>query len=339
MSALQWSVEAITLPLRYTWKISRNATTEKTNLIVKVTDGTFTGIGEAAPNIRYGETPELLLGQFSKFAAAAPDFAAGHKGIIDHCESAGAAYALRFAIESAWLHFLCEGRRSDLLQRLKTEFRNNVPISYTIPIMDPSELRAFYDGLRLSRFPLIKLKIDRERAEDLTRELVSFCRQPVLLDANEAFTDVEDCIRFLERLKKLPLEIVEQPLPSSMTEEAKYLKQYCPFPLFADEAITHDPDFDLLQQCFDGVNMKLMKAGGYWAGAEILREAKRRGMRTMIGCMVETTLGISSALHLSSLADYVDLDSFLLLKEEPFGLLRETDGLLSYTDPEKITVR
>jgi L-alanine-DL-glutamate epimerase-like enolase superfamily enzyme len=157
-----------------------------------------------------------------------------------------------------------------------------------------------------------------------------------LLDANEAFTDVEDCIRFLERIRSIPLEIVEQPLPSALYEEAKYLKRYCPFPLFADEAITHDPDFDRIQECYDGINMKLMKTGGYRQGVEILREARRRGMRTMIGCMVETSLGISSALHLASLADYADLDSYLLLKDEPFGLLQEQNGILSYTDPEKI---
>lgn len=336
MPALHWTFEAVTLPLRYTWKISRNASTEKTNLIVRVSDGVSSGAGEAAPNIRYGETPQAVQEQFNRFAGSAPASFRSEEELREHCERHGLAYALRFAIESAWMHLEAAGNRRALLNRLQVSFRNDVPISYTVPIMDPAELKGFYAGQRLERFPLIKLKIDRDRAEDLTRELTSFCRQPVLLDANEAFTDVEDCIRFMERIRSLPLEIVEQPLPSALYEEAKYLKRHCPFPLFADEAITHDPDFDRIQECYDGINMKLMKAGGYRQGVDILREAKRRGMKTMIGCMVETSLGISSALHLASLADYADLDSYLLLKDEPFGLLQEQNGILRYSDPEKI---
>ena len=84
------------------------------------------------------------------------------------------------------------------------------------------------------------------------------------------------------------------------------------------------------------INMKLMKTGSYSNGLRILREAKAAGMRTMIGCMVETTLGISSALNLSGLADYVDLDSFLLLKDEPFVLVKEQNGILYFKDADKL---
>ena len=81
---------------------------------------------------------------------------------------------------------------------------------------------------------------------------------------------------------------------------------------------------------FDGVNVKLMKAGGYLNGIRLLKEAKANKMQTMIGCMVETTLGISAGMHLCSLADYVDLDSFLLLKNEPFNKIHEMDGELLF---------
>jgi L-alanine-DL-glutamate epimerase-like enolase superfamily enzyme len=118
-------------------------------------------------------------------------------------------------------------------------------------------------------------------------------------------------------------------MPSSLTEESVYLKKYAPFPLFADESITAEADFSVLKKMFDGVNVKLMKAGGYLNGIRLLREAKKQNMQTMIGCMVETTLGISSAMNLCSLADYVDLDSFLLVKNEPFKLVEEHGGKLS----------
>lgn len=332
----EWSIQEEVLPLQYTWKISRNATDEKRNLIVIVSDGVRQGKGEAAPNIRYGETPELLLEQFHRFQHALSGEVVGLEKLDDVFARQQTAYALRFAIESAWFHFTSEGQRPALLQRLGLGFRNHVPTSYTIPIMDPGMVSDFFGKHRLNRFAHIKLKINRELAEDLLKVVVKLTDKPVMLDANEAFTDVEDCIRYLEKIKRLPLELVEQPLPSALQDESIYLKRYCPFTLFADEAITHDADFDWLRQSFDGINMKLMKAGGYRNGLRLLQQARHYGLRTMIGCMVETTLGIASAMNLSSLADYVDLDSYLLLKEEPFRLVTENDGILSFRNPERI---
>ena len=103
---------------------------------------------------------------------------------------------------------------------------------------------------------------------------------------------------FLEKDQKLPVEFVEQPIPAGMNEESTYLKKYSPFPLFADESITHSADFGILKTQFDGVNVKLMKAGSYMNGIRLLTEARKRGMKTMIGCMVETTLGIRSGMNL-----------------------------------------
>lgn len=337
MKQSDWSLETIQLPLRYTWKISRNATDEKVNLLVSFRHNGTSGRGEAAPNIRYGETPELLHEQFRKFVTSAPDSFNDTAELQAHCEAEGLSFALRFAIESAWQHATCRNSRTELLKHLEVPLADKVPTAYTIPIMDPGQLKAFYSDQQLERFKYVKLKVNTELAEDLVRQLCGFSNQRVLLDANEAFTDVEECIRFLERIRKLPLELVEQPLPSSMEDEARYLKNYCPFPLFADEAITHDTDVARLKDSYDGVNMKLMKAGGYETGLHILRAAKKLGMQTMIGCMVETSLGISSAMHLCGLADYADLDSFLLLKSEPFGLLKEENGLLSYTEADKIS--
>jgi L-alanine-DL-glutamate epimerase-like enolase superfamily enzyme len=119
---------------------------------------------------------------------------------------------------------------------------------------------------------------------------------------------------------------------SSKAEEYLHLKKHTPFALMADESVTHEADFDLIQNQFHGVNMKLMKAGGYLSGIKILNETRKRGMKTMIGCMVETSLGISSAIRLCTGIDFIDLDGSLILKEDPFGLIREQDGILFLND-------
>ena len=333
---MHWKIQTITLPLKYTWKISRNATDEKTNFIISCGDHYYSGKGEAAPNIRYGETPELLLQEFESFSRSADQPIESAEELNELFERLNISYALRFAITSAWTHFRFKGNRKALIQEFRLPFKDQVPISYTVPIMDPGQLKKFFQEQQLQRFPLIKLKINRELAFDLTRQLSIIGNQNILLDANEAFTDVEDCIRFLEQCKNFPIELVEQPLPSSMKEEATYMKRYSPFPVFADESITHQPDMDYIINSYHGINMKLMKAGGYMEGKRILTEAKKAGMKTMIGCMVETTLGISSALHLCGLADYADLDSFLLIQNEPYHLLQEKEGILSYANANSI---
>ena len=204
-----------------------------------------------------------------------------------------------------------------------------IPISYTIPIMEPGAIKVFYEEQKLSRFPFIKLKINDDSAYDCLNYLISFSEVPIMVDANEGFKDVEACIHFLEKIKKMPLVLVEQLLPASAIQESIYLKKYCPFTLFADETVTDQADFSYLKKAFDGINVKLMKAGSYANGIHLLKEARAHGMQTMIGCMVETTLGISSAMNLCGLTDYNDLDSFILLREEPFRLIKENNGQLT----------
>jgi len=325
---LTWTIEKIELPLKYTWKISRNASESKTNLLVCVSDGINLGWGEAAPNIRYGEMPGSLFAWFQEHSNLLPAEPVELETFGLALDKLAPAQALRFAMESAYIHYLSRALPSPVHSLLEVAPPTDAFTAYTIPIMEPGDMRKFYDEYRLDRFRFIKLKVGADSAWDAVSALASFCSRPLIIDANEAFLNPEDCIRWLEKIKSFRIEFVEQPMPSAYIEEALYLKKYCPLPLFADESITFNPDFSFLAKAFDGINMKLMKAGGYLNGIRILEEARKRGMKTMIGCMVETTLAISSAMQLNTLADYTDLDSFLLLKDEPFKMVSEIDGIL-----------
>jgi len=327
---IHWSIEKIILELKYTWRISRNASDQKTNLVVHVTDGECSGSGEAAPNVRYSETPEQLLTQFEYFMNHQTNEINSLEQLEDYLRQLSISNALRFAIESAYVHYLCRKEHQPVFTVLGIKKpAPSVSTSYSIPMMDIGEMKDFYDENKLGRFPFIKIKIDAESGSDAIGYLSRFCSQPLIVDANEAFKDVEACIYFLEKNKMKRIELMEQPLPSTMNEESVYLKKYSPFRIFADESIISDVDFSFLKKMFHGVNIKLMKAGGYLNGVHLLREAKNQNLQTMIGCMVETTLGISSGWNLTALADYVDLDSFLLVKNEPFSLVEEHEGKLS----------
>jgi L-alanine-DL-glutamate epimerase-like enolase superfamily enzyme len=327
---LIWSIEKKILELKYTWKISRNASDSKTNLLITVSDGTTTAQGEAAPNIRYDETPELTEKEFGNFLSQKPGSITSPGQLTEFLQRLPLSHALRFGIESAYIHYWCKTKNISVQEFLDIEKVNAVPISFSIPIMDTGKMKNFYEENKLQRFRYIKIKVNADEMLDAVSFLSTFCSQPLIVDANEAFTDVDQCIRTMEKLKKARIEFIEQPMPATMVDESIYLKKYSSFVLFGDESITNEADFTVLPKMFDGVNIKLMKAGGYLNAVSLLKEAKKAKMKTMIGCMVETTLAISSGLNLCSLADYADLDSFLVVKNEPFGLVSEDGGIVSY---------
>jgi L-alanine-DL-glutamate epimerase-like enolase superfamily enzyme len=147
-----------------------------------------------------------------------------------------------------------------------------------------------------------------------------------MIDANEAWTNVEALIAFIESIEKLPILFVEHPMPAALEAEYRHLKKHSKLPIMADESVLAEPNFDAIAQQFHGVNMKLMKAGSYQNGVRILQEARKRNMLCMVGCMVESTLGIKSAWDLCALADYADLDGCLIVDNEPYHLLHEEGG-------------
>ncbi|HEY8399797.1 MAG TPA: dipeptide epimerase, partial [Cytophagaceae bacterium] len=314
------------------WKISRNESTFKTNYFIRVSNGKLEGIGEVAPNIRYNETPELIKAQFSQFInsgiteSASPEEFSHNLSTLELCNS------LRFGIESAFIHFHCAHADTPVYKFLGLNAPKNIATTYTLPIMEPEKIRDFIETYNLKRFKSLKIKVNKTTGLDMIKEVSRISNHPLMIDANEAWTDVDELLMFMEQIKNNNILFIEQPLPSSHKEEYKYLKSKSPFLLIADESITNEVNMEEISNQFHGVNMKLMKAGGYLNGLRILKEAQSHSLKTMIGCMVETTLGIASALHLAAGIDFIDLDGFFLIKDEPFRLVKEENGVLNLNE-------
>ena len=137
----------------------------------------------------------------------------------------------------------------------------------------------------------------------------------------EAWTNVEDFFKFEQKIKHLNIEFIEQPFFAKDFHLYKDCKNKTHFPMMADESCTSDVDIQKLSHGFHMLNIKLMKTGGPLLAIKQLNEARALGMKTMIGCMIETGLGISQAKYLASLCDYFDLDGNLLLQEDPYKTL------------------
>ena len=137
-------------------------------------------------------------------------------------------------------------------------------------------------------------------------------------------------LNFIKRISQISkIDFIEQPLPARLNHEMIYLKGKCGVEFIADESITYDEDLSKLSLYFDGVNIKLMKSGTIRNAKKQLEKAKKLGLKTMLGCMIETSLGISFAYSLAKDVDYLDLDGFILIEDEPFQLLNEDKGLIS----------
>jgi L-alanine-DL-glutamate epimerase-like enolase superfamily enzyme len=324
---LLWSIQEQTLPLKYSWKISRNSSFFKRNFIISVISGNITAYGEVAPNIRYGETPDLIQGKFNHISSSLKEVK-DLQELTDVLDQEAIFSSLRFGIESAYIHLLSKKNNVPVYEQLGLKKPEDIYTSYTLPIMEIGEVKDFISRHNLLRFRYLKIKIDQETGSELIKEVSKVSLQPLRIDANEAWQNPDSLMVFMENCQKYNIQFFEQPLPSGMVPEYKYLKKISPYELIADESVTNHLDLEEIAAQFHGVNMKLMKAGGYLNGIKILQDSKNKGLKTMIGCMVETSLGIFSAINLCNGINYIDLDGHFLIENEPFNMVSEREGRL-----------
>jgi L-alanine-DL-glutamate epimerase-like enolase superfamily enzyme len=205
--------------------------------------------------------------------------------------------------------------------------------SFSIGISTPEIIRK--KVLAANDFPILKLKVgspgDRERLAAL-REVAA--TKPVRVDANEGWKTKEEALRMIEWLAADgKIEFVEQPMPAAQpVADWRWLKARSPLPIFADEAFRSPDDVAHCAECFHGVNVKLVKVGGVHRALAALKSASSAGLKTMLGCMVETSVLISAGAHLAEACDFLDLDGNLLITNDPFHGVSAKHGVLSFAD-------
>jgi L-alanine-DL-glutamate epimerase-like enolase superfamily enzyme len=324
------------LELASAWRIARGSTTHTFETVVirlEEADGLY-GIGEGAPISRYSESAGLIEAFCARVDAGTIRFddIPGSLASLDAIRpfSASAKCALDIALHDG------AARRSQLTthQFLQLHFYDYKHVtSFSIGIAPISELRE--KVLAAAEFPVLKIKL----GVDVDRELFTAVRavapdKRIRVDANEGWKTKEHALTMIEWLALDPLvEFVEQPLPASAPmEDWRWLKPRSPLPIFADESFHTIADVDRCAECFHGVNVKLVKTGGISGAMLALRAARKAGLKTMLGCMIETSILISAAAQLAELADCCDLDGNLLVTNDPYTGISARNGLLSFAD-------
>ena len=327
---LEWSLEKIDLPLKFPWKIARGTSLSKTNFVVTVECDGSKGQGEVAFNVRYNESENLIKEQFQLFLDHGAEEISSLEKLIAMVGELDLASSLCFGLESAMAHLNAHMSDRTIHQILCVPQVHGIHTSFSLPIMVPAKIQSFITEHNLSRFAALKIKLGSEGGLDIVREVQKYYTGPLRLDANEAYDDPAAFLKLTDDLKDVPIQFIEQPFAARNFEMYREIKGKSGFLIFADESLTSGEVTPEFKELFDGVNVKLMKAGGYMRGLKQLRTARELGLKTMLGCMVETSLGISSAMNIANNVDFYDLDGCLLISKDPFNAIQEDGGTLNY---------
>lgn len=193
--------------------------------------------------------------------------------------------------------------------------------SYTISIDTEKEMIRQTGALRYKN---LKVKLGTHQDLELMEKLLASSDADFYVDANCAW-DLGEANRFARHFEGKGIEMIEQPMPASSWEGMHRLRSATGIPLIADESFIHIDDLARCSEAFDGINIKLLKCGGLTPSIEIIRKAREREMKIMVGCMMETSIGISAAMQVTPWSDYVDIDSFMFIRSDPAGGCRVLD--------------
>lgn len=208
--------------------------------------------------------------------------------------------------------------------------KERIVTSYTIGLDEKSIMLD--KARRAKEFEILKIKLGGEDDVGIVSAIRDQTDQRLFVDANQAWRDEEQALSVASELISLGVELIEQPFCVSEFQKTRALRDASPVPVIADEDVQNAGDIKRLADSFDGINIKLMKAGGIRNAVAMLKEARRLGISVLIGCMTESSIGISAAAGIAAFADWCDLDGNLLIKNDACEAVKTIDGVLEPSD-------
>jgi L-alanine-DL-glutamate epimerase-like enolase superfamily enzyme len=320
-------VRTVEVHTRRTFAIARSSADVFERVVFEIEAGGVTGRGEAAPTSYYGQDAGLVT-------LALEDVQVGDPWDIEGtlARNDGLPPSALAALDNA-LHDLAAKRIGVPVYRLLGLAKPEPVSAYTLGIADRETTIA--DAERLREYPILKVKVGGWKDVDTLRAVREASGADLWVDANEAFSP-EEATGVVAELKEIGVRMIEQPVPASAGPEVLGMvtEAASPVPVMADESSLTARDVPALAGYVSGVNVKLAKCGGLRNALKMIHTARAHDMLVMLGCMVETSLGISAAAHISGLVDFVDLDGAMLLADDPYaGPTYENGRILLSREP------
>ena len=335
---MQLFLYRIDLRLTHTFTIAHDSRDVQPTLIVELRDGNYRGFGEATATRYYGITVDGMIAalesvreQIEPYSLTDPEsfWEAMHPVLAQH------PFALCALDQAAW--DLWAKQRKQPLYRLWNLDPARSPLTdYTIGLDTPE---CMIEKMREQPWPLYKIKLgcpDEDIA--LVWALRQHTNAQFRIDANGGWNAAETVANSKE-LAQLGVEFIEQPLPADDWDGAKTVYEQSVLPIIADESCIVESDVERCAGYFHGVNIKLTKCGGITPARRMISRARELGLRVMVGCMTESSVGISAIAQLLPLLDYADLDGAMLIANDPATGVRFEHGKVIYADENGTGVR
>jgi L-alanine-DL-glutamate epimerase-like enolase superfamily enzyme len=329
--SLKWSIKRITT--KFEFKIARSAESYYDVVILELSDGTHTAYGEAAPSKRYEKGPEAILHLLETHQKQILELPLQD---YEHRQAAleelfPDSYALQAALDTAFWDLHGQQVGQPLWQLFGAE-RELVTSSYTIGISDLSVIPEKIT--EAAPYPLLKIKLGTDYDHAIMRTIRKATDKVLRVDVNEGWKTLDDAKRGVEWLVQENVEFLEQPMPADQLDDIAALREFSPLPLVADENSVRPEDIPGLVGVYDGINIKLMKCGGLSNALKMVELSQKHAFDIMLGCMVETSIGISAMSQLGSFARWLDLDGNVLLADDPFvGVGNEAGKIIVLDKP------
>ncbi len=316
----QWRIKKINLEFNTEWIINGGSAKQKTNSFIIVKSKNLEGWGEISASTKEDDlkliNTHLNSINFQKVQT------------IDDIYKLNICPQVMAGLEMAWFHLQCKLQSKTIFEILKIKPNHQSKTSFSVPILTANQTLTYLNDYKIKRFPSCKIKIMGLNSLPSIKVLSDNFNGPIRIDANESFKSANEAIEFIKQTKSMNVQLLEQPLHRSNITEGIKLKANSSIPIIGDESLQNEDVTEKHVEQFHGLNIKLMKAGGYQQAINQLIQCKKLGLKTMVGCMVETSLNISAALNISADCDWLDLDGHLLLKNDPFSILTEENGLI-----------
>jgi L-alanine-DL-glutamate epimerase-like enolase superfamily enzyme len=319
------SYRTVTVRLEQPFTISRSTSVEEEVLQIEIEHKGVSGYGEAQPQEIYEETLVTAAAFLDEAAELIGDDPFALEVIDRRLKERPGEHAAKAALDAA-LHDLCGKMLGAPVWRLLGVERNGPPTSWTIWLGDPDDMARRAEAVGTG-FRRLKLKLGGADGLDVerVRAVRSVTDLPLQVDVNE-YWSLEEALENIPELARLRVDYVEQPLRAGDPDGAR-LKEQSPLPIYVDEDVHVLEDVVKVVERAHGVNIKLAKSGGIREAVRMTHAARALGLGVMLGCMIESSLGIAAACQIASLCDHVDLDGNLLLADDPWQGIEFRDGV------------
>ena len=302
-------------------------------------EGTY-GYGEAPMPPYLGENHESVLAFLSKAIPVLQKFnpADTIENILSEVDRIDKENtAAKASIDIALHDLVGKIQNRPCHSMFEADSRKLLVTAYTIPMDEPEGIRARVEEAK--EYSLLKVKLGSANDKKLIEEIRKHTDKNIIVDANEGWSDKNSALEMTHWLAERKVQMVEQPMPKTQSDDIAWLTSKSPIPVIADEGVQRFTDIEKIKGVYSGINIKLMKCTGLYEAQRMILQARKLGMKVMIGCMSETSCGVSAAAQLAPLVDWIDLDGPLLIKEDYFDGVKFSGGRILLNDLPGIGVK